>query len=41
MGLLPPEASGTLVLTALFASIVYPSLFRLIARWLPPVPAVD
>jgi len=41
MGLLKPEATSALVLTALFASIVYPSLFRLLARWLPPGPEVD
>lgn len=32
MGLIGPEASGALVLTALLASVVYPSLFRLLAR---------
>jgi Kef-type K+ transport system membrane component KefB len=32
MGLIGPEASGALVLTALLASVVYPSLFRVLAR---------
>jgi len=32
MGLIGPEASGALVLTALLASVVYPSIFRLLAR---------
>ncbi len=32
MGLLEPEMSGPLVLTALFASILYPTLFRPLAR---------
>jgi Kef-type K+ transport system membrane component KefB len=32
MGILSPEHSGALILTALFASILYPSLFRPIAR---------
>ncbi len=41
MGLLSPEATSALVLTALFASIAYPSLFRLLARWLPPAPEID
>jgi Kef-type K+ transport system membrane component KefB len=32
MGLIGPEASGALVLTALLASVVYPSLFRVLVR---------
>ncbi|ALC17893.1 transporter, CPA2 family [Desulfuromonas soudanensis] len=32
MGILSPEHSGALILTALFASILYPSLFRPISR---------
>ena len=32
MGLIGTEASGALVLTALLASVVYPSLFRLLVR---------
>lgn len=35
MGLISAEASGALILTALFASVVYPSLFRLLTRWMP------
>ncbi|PLX96837.1 MAG: hypothetical protein C0621_01255, partial [Desulfuromonas sp.] len=36
MGLLSAQLSTTLVLTALFASILYPSLFRTLARHLNP-----
>ena len=39
MGLISPETSGALVLTALLASILYPSLFRLLARRFPAKPA--
>jgi len=28
MGLIPPEVGGALILTALLASILYPTLFR-------------
>jgi len=38
MGLISAEASGALILTALFASVVYPSLFRLLTRWMPAAP---
>jgi hypothetical protein len=32
MGLLTPEIRDPLILTALFSSILYPSLFRQLAR---------
>jgi Kef-type K+ transport system membrane component KefB len=41
MGLIGPEASGALVLTALLASVVYPSLFRFLARRQAPAAAAE
>jgi len=38
MGLITPETTGALVLTGLFASILYPSLFRAFARKLVSAP---
>jgi Kef-type K+ transport system membrane component KefB len=41
MGLIGPEASGALVLTALLASVVYPSFFRFLARRQAPAAAAE
>jgi Kef-type K+ transport system membrane component KefB len=42
MGLLSPEAAGAVVITAVLSGIVYPFLFRHVARWFPkkgPLPS--
>ena len=41
MGIIDSDTAGALILTALLASVVYPSLFRLLARRKAPAAAAE